>query len=475
MPVSVSDSSFPATVSAARELIATRKISPEELITQHLINIERLNPRLNAIVTLDAERALLQARKQSNGIALGHKFGPLTGVPFTVKDSIATAGMRTTYGSAVFTNHIPERDAPAVARLREAGAILLGKTNCPEFAFGIHTWSPLFGHTRSPIDELSPGGSSGGEAAAISAGLSLFGLGTDFGGSLRWPAASTGLVGLRPTPGRVPTTGQYPPVLTDRVGLASPLSLQGRLQVIGPVALTAPDALMVSLVIAGEDASDSASVPVPFGNVRHFEAGKLRLGWSDGGNELPVARNVAEQLYGVLGQLSDAGADCERIAVSIIADCALVYNQLRGAEMHLQLKSAVEDREYLLSEPIRQLLAESPSQMPEFVPKLWERRESLRTQFLAATERFHAVLLPVAAEAALPMPQGEEYDKSQSWDLLGLSRAVTLLGLPVATAPIGCDSTGRPIGIQVIGPPFREDLVLAIVNIIEFLGRGSGT
>lgn len=462
------------TLGEAQRLIAARELSPEELVAAHLARIDRLNPHLNAIVTLDAEEALRQARKQANDLARGRRPGVLAGIPFTAKDCIATAGMRTTFGSAIFVDHIPSVDAPAVARLRRAGAILIGKTNCPEFAFGIHTWSPLFGHTRSPIGEFSPGGSSGGEAAAVAAGLSLFGLGTDFGGSLRWPAACTGLVALRTTPGRVPTTGQYPPIHGGEIGLADTLSLQGRLQVIGPVVTTVADAVLIGRVISGPDRSDSASVPAPFGRLSGLSPSQLRLAWCDGGERLAVASNVAYRLHAVLTRLLDAGVHCEPFGTGLLADAADVYEELRACETHARLKRIVRHRHSVLSDPVRRLLADSPSQIPASAPDLWEHRERLRSTFLAAAERFHAILLPVASDAALSMHEAERPEALTMWERLQPSRAVTLLGLPAVAVPAGVDDSGSPVGVQVVSLAYREAVALTVAQLIERLEKGPG-
>jgi len=247
---------------ALARLIRAREASSTEVVEAHLQRIERANPELNAIVTLRAEQALDEAGRIDR--TLGEAPGlPLDGVPFTVKDLIATAGMRTTAGTPFLERFVPRLDATAVARLRTAGAILIGKTNCPEWGMFGYTRNSLFGETRNPVGPVTPGGSSGGEAAAIAARCSPLGLGTDFGGSVRWPAHCTGIFALRPTAGRVPCTGQLPAPSLQEPLLPNEVTLQGRVQVVGPLARSVDDLELALRLIAGPDGLDPFAVPAP--------------------------------------------------------------------------------------------------------------------------------------------------------------------------------------------------------------------
>lgn len=221
------DGLLDGSASSIADAIRDRKVSAVEVLDAHLRRIERVNPGLNAIVTLVEERARAAAVSADRMLANGAVMSPIHGVPFTVKDIIATEGIRTTGGTLLLAEHVPARSATAVERLERKGAILLGKSNCPEFALDMHTWNRVFGGTRNPRDDrYTSGGSSGGDSAAVASGCSAFGIGTDYGGSIRWPAHCTGLVSLRPTVGVVPTTGQLPYSSAGPLPAANSLSVQ---------------------------------------------------------------------------------------------------------------------------------------------------------------------------------------------------------------------------------------------------------
>src|SRR6266545_1597231 len=225
------------------ELIREQKVSPVEVLQACLRRIEEINPQLNAIVTI-APDALEKAKEAETAIKRGEGLGPLHGVPLTIKDTIETAGLRTTSGSAMRAGFIPKRDAPAVARLKDAGAIVLGKTNAAEMAMDYTADNPVFGRTNNPYDlALTPGGSSGGEGAAIASCMSPAGIGSDLAGSIRIPAHFCGIVGLKPTVGRIPSTGQFPPA-------TGPYSLGA---VIGPMASSVNDLRLLFNVLAGNE------------------------------------------------------------------------------------------------------------------------------------------------------------------------------------------------------------------------------
>ena len=235
---------------ALAKLVRDGELSPVEVVRAHLQRIEDVNGRLNAIVTLD-DRAEDRAREAEAAAATGERMGPLHGVPLTVKDCVDTAGLRTTRGSRLFSDHVPTADAPVVQRLTDAGAIVIGKTNMPEFALWWETDNVVFGRTENPwLDGRTPGGSSGGEAAAIASGMSPLGIGSDVGGSIREPANYCGIVGLKATHGRVPLTAHWPDVLL-------------RFMHVGPMARTVRDAALALSIIAGPDGADTYAVPIP--------------------------------------------------------------------------------------------------------------------------------------------------------------------------------------------------------------------
>ncbi len=275
------------------------------------------------MVTVPAEQALAAADRLDRRLAHGDPVGPLAGVPFTVKDLIATAGVRTTAGSRALAGNVPAADAPAVAAMKRAGAILVGKTNTPEFGASGLTHNDLFGYTRNPLgteaDPRSPGGSSGGEAAALAAGMSAVGLGTDFGGSVRWPAHCTGLSSIRPTSGRVSADGQYPGVARRRPGAGQPRDVHGVVQTIGPLARTLDDAALVLRVVSSRRFrwADPADV----------EVDGLDITWAGGEGTVPVEAGIVAAVAETAG-----GLGARRYAGSALARANDLFGRLRATE-----------------------------------------------------------------------------------------------------------------------------------------------
>src|SRR5580698_8975586 len=255
-------------VNRIAELIANRELSPVEVVQAHLDRIAEVNPKINAIVTM-ADGALDAAKKAEAAVKSGARLGPLHGVPFTVKDAVDTAGVLTQRGSPIFKGRVPDNDATVVARLKAAGAILIAKTNPPEFAYSIETDNFLTGQTNNPWNlDYTPGGSSGGESAAIAAGMSPLGVGSDLSISLRGPAGHTGIVGFKPTHGRVPMTGHWPRV-------------PRRFWHIGPMARSVSDVALAYSLLAGPDGADGFSISSP-----NLDTGvgtnptrQVRVGW----------------------------------------------------------------------------------------------------------------------------------------------------------------------------------------------------
>ncbi len=263
------DLTFLSAVSMA-EQVRQKKLSPIELVEAHLARIERLNPKLNAFVQVDAEGARSQARAADDAVLRGGKVGPLHGVPVSIKSSIEVKGLRCEAGTKLRAGFVAKQDAPLVSRLRNAGAIILGNTNTPELLMAWETDNLLYGRTNNPWDlSRTPGGSSGGEAAAIASGCSAGGVGSDGGGSIRVPAHFSGICGLKPTPGCIPATGHFP----TSVG---PFALLG---VVGPMARTVADLKVLFEVMQGPDDGDPSAAPVPVSSLSNGELKKLRIGY----------------------------------------------------------------------------------------------------------------------------------------------------------------------------------------------------
>ena len=458
-------------MTAATELSATalaralqaRELSPVEVVEAYLERIEAENPALNAIVTLCAEAARREAAAAERALARGDR-RPLLGVPFTVKDVFASAGVRTTCGTALLADHVPAADATAVARLRAAGGIMLGKTNCPEFGLWPHTANPLFGETRSPLGPVSPGGSSGGESAAVAARLSPLGLGCDFGGSLRWPAQCTGIASIRPTVGRIPGSGLLPSLSGREPAPPNSLSLQGRVQVAGPLARTVADLELALGVLCGPDGIDPAAIPAPLLPSAAVDVGALRMAWCEGDGVTAVRADLVsavEQAAALFGAGRARPAALERAN-----DC---YTRLRAVDGLHELRALVAGREAEIGGPLRDLLAATGDASTAELTALWIERDELRADLLAFLDEYEILLLPVAAvpayDAAGPARVGSR--ELTPWEVLAPCRAISLFGVPAAAVPCGLSDEGLPICVQVVGRPYREDEVLAVAAAIE--------
>src|ERR1700757_3234841 len=291
----MSESTYLSAVSMA-EQVRQKKISALELVDAHLARIAQLNPRLNAFIALDEDRARWDARALDTAAAHGDFRGPLHGVPISIKSSIATAGLRCESGTRLRAGNVPAKDAVLVSRLREAGAVILGVTNTPELLMAWETDNLLYGKTNNPWDlSRTAGGSSGGEAAAIASGCSAGGVGSDGGGSIRVPAHFSGICGLKPTPGRVPSTGHFPVS-------AGPFALIG---VVGPMARTVGDLQALFEVMAGPDPGDPMSAPVPVRKITKEELKQVRVGYFEDDGRTPVTlatRNAVKQAADALRQ-----------------------------------------------------------------------------------------------------------------------------------------------------------------------------
>src|ERR1700733_14378028 len=295
------DLTFLPAVEMARQ-IREKKISPVELAEAHLAKIERLNPKLNAYVQVDNARVLREAQEAEEAVIRGGVLGPLHGVPISIKSSIEVAGMKCEAGTRLRAGFIATQDAPLVARLKTAGAIVLGVTNTPEMLMAWETDNLLYGRTNSPWDlERTPGGSSGGEAAAISAGMSAGGVGSDGGGSIRVPAHFSGICGLKPTPGRIPSTGHYPPS-------GGPFALIG---VVGPMARTVADLKALFEVMQGPDAGDTCAAPVPLRWTSEDETRTLRVGYFEDDGRTPVTPATREAVRTAAEDLRSTGFQVE--------------------------------------------------------------------------------------------------------------------------------------------------------------------
>lgn len=452
---------------AIADAVLGRRASAVEVLDAFADRLQAANPRLNAVIALRLEAARVEAIAIDDQVQAGHPVGPLAGVPFTVKDVLATADLPTTCGSRVLDGHRTAEDATVVTRLRQAGAILVGKTNCPEFAFGIDTTNDLHGRTLNPLGDFTPGGSSGGESAAVAAGMSALGVGNDFGGSVRWPAQCTGIVGLRPTIGRCPTTGHLP-AMTDEEPLApNPRSVEGRFRVVGLLARTVADVTLGLEVLAGPDGVDPFAVPVPLGDPARLRIDQIEIrhGHTLAGQH--VASEVADAVGWAVDALARNGAGVAPGLPHPLHAAVGVFAALRRTDPFDEIIRVSGDRTDELTAMVKMLLADVP-QMPEReVIRLWAERDRLCGELSQWLTGNRLLVLPVASHLPCPSADVEGPMNPAQFELLAMSRAVTLFGLPSLSVPCPPAPDGRPVSVQIVGPSFREDLVLAAGRCVE--------
>jgi len=444
-------------------LLAKKKASPVEVLEAILQHIERSQPILNAYLTVTAEAARRDAARAEREITRGRYRGPLHGIPISLKDNIWTRGVRTTAGSKVLADFIPEQDATVARRLRRAGAILVGKTNLHEFAFGFTTNNPHYGPTRNPWDVARiPGGSSGGSAAAVAAGLCAASIGTDTGGSVRVPAALCGIIGLKPTYGRVSCHGVVP--------------LAKSLDHVGVLARKVADVAIVLGAIAGRDPLDPTTANAPVPDYQHGlrqRRRKLRLGWPREHFRERLDGEVRRALEAARGSFEQRGAQVEEVrlphvhqtpeASALIAHAeALAAHQAAG-----YYPARISD----YSPELRALLEAGNKVRAVDYLLGFQTQKAARADFEAAFERVDAILAPT-----VPVPAPHIGEESVVLDgkretlrsaFLRLNRPANLTGLPAISIPCGFTRGGLPIGLQIIGPAFDEAELLRIAFAYE--------
>ncbi len=448
--------------------IREKKFSPVEVVNTHLERVAELQPKLNAFVHLAADGARKQARAAEAAIARGERVGPLHGVPLTVKSCIDVAGWPTPAGSLMRKEYVPQSDAPLVARLRAAGAILLGNTNTPEYLMAYETDNSLSGKTSNPWNlERSSGGSSGGEAAAIASGCSMGGVGSDGGGSIRVPAHFCGICGLKPTPGRIPSTAHFPPG-----GGAF-----GWIGVVGPMARTIADVRALFEVMAGPDVGDALAAPVPLRRVEESQLHGLRVGILESetlGRATPETAAAVERAAKLLG---DHGMIVERKRLNGLDRAIELWWYFFGPVSADSIRKGAVGQEELMSPMLREFVmlatAETALTYDGFLQACLER-DGLRTEILRQMEEVTILLSPVSARPAFLHGEGNwrAGEKENYRDTMRYTQWLNLAGFPGAVVPMGVSLEGLPIGVQVIGRPYEEELVLAVAEAIE-RGRGA--
>src|SRR5712691_11488053 len=446
------------------EQIRHRKISPVELVEAHLRKIKKLNPVLNAFVQVDAEGAFRQAREAEVAVRRGAKLGALHGVPVSIKISIEVAGFRCEAGTKLRQGTVASQDAPLVSRLKNAGAIVLGVTNAPELLMAWETDNLLYGRTNSPWDlARTPGGSSGGEAAAIATGMSAGGVGSDGGGSIRVPAHFSGICGLKPTPGRIPATGHFP----NSVG---PFALIG---VVGPMARTVQDLKLLFEVMQGPDIGDPSAVSVPVRWPDRDELKKVPIGYFEDDGRTPVTADTRAAVRTAAEALTRAGFQVEPFRPDGLELARQLWWKFFGIAGGMLLGPMTRGHEAELSPILKEFSGWVTAEEPHTAQTLldcWIERDLLRMQIFEAMEKFPVLLCPVASIPAFRHGERSwqvENQTVQYLDAWSYCEWFNLLGMPGAVVPVTRSPEGLPIGVQVVARPWEEESVLAILQVIE--------
>jgi Asp-tRNA(Asn)/Glu-tRNA(Gln) amidotransferase A subunit family amidase len=453
---------FPyGTLAEIAQAIRSKKISPVEIVELHLKRIEALQPKLNAFVHLDPEGAREQARAAENLVLRGAQLGPLHGVPLTIKCCIDVAGWPCPAGSLLRKTYVANLDAPLVSRWKAAGAILLGNTNTPEFLMAYETDNLLTGKTSNPWNLAhSAGGSSGGEAAAIAAGCSAGGVGSDGGGSVRVPAHFCGICGLKPTPGRIPATGHFPP----GTGAFSWLG------VVGPMARTIADVRSLFEVMAGPDAGDALSAPVPLRAYREGELRGLRVGILESEALGIATAEMRAAVERTAKSLDERGFTVEPFRLDGLDRALNLWWFFFGPVIGNLLWHSVAGHEDQISPMLREYLSHATSgnsiTLDQFT-KACADRDLLRADILRQMRDTPVLLSPVSTSRAFRHGQGNYHPGTGYRDTMRFSQWLNLTGFPGASVPVGVSNEGLPIGVQVIGRPFEDELVLAVSEAIE--------
>lgn len=447
----MSDLSSESLTKLAR-LIRASEVSPVEVLQAHLDRIDRVNPQLNAIVTL-APDAIEKAREAEAAITRGDALGPLHGVPLTVKDTIETAGLRTTSGSQLRAEFVPARDASAVSRLKAAGAIILGKTNTAEMAMDYDTENPVFGRGNNPHDpQRTTGGSSGGEAAAIATCMSPGGLGSDLAGSIRIPAHFCGVAGLKPTVGRVPGDGQFPPS-------TGPYALGAT---IGPLARSVSDLELIYKAIAGIEQSQSRA---------SLQGSRVAFYTED--NVAPVTAETVKAVQAAARALSEAGLIVEPARPPSVEHGYELWLKLFSRASVVQLRNIYAGHEEQGGAFVRWRLSTAddtpPPSLDDYINS-WLERDRLRATLVSWMEDTPLILAPVGATPAyehgtLKVTVGER--TLSTFRAFSYSQTFNVFDLPAIVVPAGRSAEGLPIGVQIVGRPFAEETVLAAAAIVE--------
>lgn len=449
---------------ALAQQIRARKISATDAVRASIARIQAVNFKLNAVVQTCFDRALQEAKQADEAQAQNRMLGPLHGVPMTIKDSLDTEGVVTTGGTVGRLNYVPKKDATVVARLRKAGAILLGKTNTPEFTLGVGgipgvntTANIIYGISRNPYDPTrSTLGSSGGAGAIVATGAVPFDIGSDWNGSIRGPAHANGIAGIKPTSGRVPRTGH----IVDYGGIYDSW------QQIGPLTRRVEDLGLITQIIAGPDFRDAAIVPVPWADPMKVEVPKLRVAFYPWNGVADTTAEIREMVRRCAGYLREAGCPVkEDLPKDLIMELEEVRFRLMSADGWTFVQRLADKWGTKVMTPVlTDRLRREPVPTAVFT-ELLERQDHSRTKLLQWFRSYDVILCPAGGRPAEPINMLE--DPARRTPGGGYSGLHNSTGWPAAVVRGGTSPEGMPVGIQVVAHPWREDVALAVCRYLE--------
>jgi aspartyl-tRNA(Asn)/glutamyl-tRNA(Gln) amidotransferase subunit A len=448
---------------ALAALIRTKQLSSREVVQAHLDRIEAVNPQINAIVTLMVEQALTSADAADRAVTSGAPLGALHGVPFSIKDSLDTAGVLTQRGSKLFAGNIPDKDATAVARFKAAGGIPLMKSNLPEFSAWTESDNRVTGRTNNPWNlERTPGGSSGGEAAALAAGMSPIGIGSDLMISVRGPAAFTGVAALKATHGRVPYTGHCPRVTSHWFH-------------VGPMARTIRDVALGYSILKGPDGIDGYAIHAR--DAQAADGGGLagqpiRVGWISDAAFAPVDPEISAAVAAAAAQLADLGCAVEEVALPFLGDSFRALATLAWGEIVPSIKALAAGREGDLHSVGAGIVGMSDPSFADFAAA-HAKAEALRSAFAGYFQKYDVLLTPVTPMTATPHGALElivNGVKAPWTHVMAATWPFNLTGLPALSVPYAFSSEKLPIGIQLVARWLDEDTILRLGAMLERRG-----
>jgi amidase len=443
-------------------LIRAKKLSATEVVKLHIARIEAVNPKINAVVMPCFERALAEAGEADLQLAKGKLKGPLHGVPMTIKDSFDTSGIVSTGGTLGRKNFIPGKDATIVARVRAAGAILLGKTNTPEFTLGgggKGTVNLVYGLTKNPYNvNYQPSGSSGGAGAIVASGGSSFDLGSDYGGSIRGPAFANGIVGLKPTYGRVPRTGHI-------VGYGGAFDT---FQETGPLARRVEDMALLLPIIAGPDDADAAMSPVPVGDPAAVDLKQLRIAFYTTNGQVDPTPELQATVKQTVAYFEALGVkSITQDAPPKMKELSEIRQKFNGADGREHIRRLLKLHGTTQASPGLNVSGDVVSSA-EFT-KLCEEMDAIKSEQLTWFEKYDLIICPASNQAPIPL----DWERPKDWSGASYTSQYNTTGWPAGVVRVAtAEKDNLPLGIQVVGQPWRDDIVIAALSFIESKSGG---